>query len=795
MFTQITQTKNFISSTAKLLGTTLLISTIAFGGNTMLKAFAAVPSVDANIRVVQDGTAPFDASTYDPIANANGGLDASAANGIVRISDFITYQIDVSVNDTNNTNVTATVTLDSSKPANLQNWAAIPQICKVDAPFVPVSSISADKKTLICNLGDHPQGSKITINALAGVNTRAVSKDLVNATVTAKGDQGVASTPFTSKDTMATGSFSIDLTKFVPGDQTKPTYPGDYIAPSQLGPAGEAGRLIEYNIALNTAKGSEGIAPDAGMTTKSFVLTDIFSDNNNGSGASIPGSTSNGKVINWGGKQGCVKVGVAITGTLTCSQVGNTVTINVNDVNLSSPDATGQVFAFNMYLWVPNTDINQGGATTLIVRNDISGISGILSATGLQNNNTGIENAGNNGINTVLEALPPGNFTPFKSIYGAQQVKSGTKKVSAGEIYPVSLSLIQSNSIDLKSQICDNIDTSKVEFVGKSSNNRWTAYSDSASYNIDQAIYFAAASRNNPGLLWQNNITGWYKDYNPINDGVVVEYSTLPHISTAPTDLMSSKCANSDGNWSSTIPTNPASVTKVRMTFDKKQSELASKLGSSFTNVSYLHYSFDLKVKTSTAPGTKIPNFALANPEFIPGNTSLDSWSWNAGNYGDTTSTDPTNPKFSLSYLLADRVTVVGSTVAIGKDTVPSNLGVVKAGDTVEWELTPQASGPVPVPANPTVTITDTLPIGMTYVPGSATVINTEGTLTGPVVSGQTLTWTWNNINFSDGSNPKIRFKTVADKDKSSATYVNNVTLTTDSLRVQHLEQPTNQYK
>jgi hypothetical protein len=56
----------------------MLIAAIAFGGSSMLRAFAEpTPSVETTIRATATGIAPFDATTFDAAAATNASTDAN----------------------------------------------------------------------------------------------------------------------------------------------------------------------------------------------------------------------------------------------------------------------------------------------------------------------------------------------------------------------------------------------------------------------------------------------------------------------------------------------------------------------------------------------------------------------------------------------------------------------------------------------------------------------------------------------------------------------------------------------
>ena len=207
-------------------------------------------------------------------------------------------------------------------------------------------------------------------------------------------------------------------------------------------------------------------------------------------------------------------------------------------------------------MWVPDTDIAQGGASTLILNNNVAGIDNIPSATGLANNGTGLENPANNKIDLILKIAQTGFFVPAKYFSATNGgVKLGKKKVSPGQIFASELFIYAEAQDNYKQQVCDNIDTSKLEFVGKSTTPTLKLQ------DILQNDYFSY----NPFLQFGNS-----KLNGNLSNQIKIEYSTTPHTSTAPADLMVSKCNDDlDGNgsydWSTTIPANPSLVTKVRI--------------------------------------------------------------------------------------------------------------------------------------------------------------------------------------------------------------------------------------
>jgi hypothetical protein len=74
------------------------------------------PTTEATIIVAADGVGDLGSTT-----GASAGADSSDNNGIVRNFDLITYSVEVSLNDADDTNVNATVILN-----NKARWTSLP---------------------------------------------------------------------------------------------------------------------------------------------------------------------------------------------------------------------------------------------------------------------------------------------------------------------------------------------------------------------------------------------------------------------------------------------------------------------------------------------------------------------------------------------------------------------------------------------------------------------------------------------------------------------------------------------
>jgi hypothetical protein len=384
---------SFIKSQQKLISAVFIFSLIF--GNGALFVIAATPAVQTTIRVVADGSAPFDTTTYDVATGNNGANDANATNGVVRIQDYLTYRIEASLNDKDDTNLVSRVIVDPQ-----QQWESIPASCQT-AGVTPVSAIldfdtvapGNDKRVLLCNLGNTKEGVKYTVNAVAVVNSNASNANLADQTacntvakpatptltptldttsgclsayVYTKSDNSNAA-DFTPTNLLVTTGFRVDLSKTLP---FRTGTPSDYNpTKAELTPGGLSGFVLDYTVDAKAVAGSELVKNTAGKAN--FTLQDCYLDNNSTNGNnttdfSCGGSwinSSNARLYNWdttlptAAQDGCVAVTTEVTdANLICTQPGGPGTkiiIQLNNVDVTYPNIQGLLFKIKVKLWIP----------------------------------------------------------------------------------------------------------------------------------------------------------------------------------------------------------------------------------------------------------------------------------------------------------------------------------------------------------------------------------------------------------------------------------------------------------
>ncbi len=244
------------------------------------------PTVVTDIAIFADGTAPFDANTRDGAWDQSGNgtnawQDAWPNNNYVRLGDTVTYEVEISINDSDATNVYSDVILDE-----FQAWTEVPAACKgtIDG-LVQDSFISPDGRTLTCFLGDVVEGTKIEFLATAEVLVTAEHDNTIWASADANAtwpdwSMGIdSSDPVTVK---TTAGYGVDLSKslptFPPDDNgvVAPKPPKSYSATSSDNPfPGVEWYIYTYTLEAKYIRWSAMAAHD-GSFMADYLLKDYF---------------------------------------------------------------------------------------------------------------------------------------------------------------------------------------------------------------------------------------------------------------------------------------------------------------------------------------------------------------------------------------------------------------------------------------------------------------------------------------------------------------------------------------
>lgn len=534
----------------------------------------AVPVVNTTISVAKTGSEPFDSKTWDGTL-ATAGMDSSEDNTVTRLQDSITYLVEVSVNDNDVPSLTSTVQLDKR-----QAWIDIPTGCKTDPKEVnPVSSISADKRTLFCNLGPAVEGTTRAFYPVA----RAIAASYDGSEITLN-DQHVSATVSSQAqgsnvatagptDVTVTANFRVDTTKELQVTALDPaTGKPLYIAPAHKGADGTTnGAVVEYVIKVKYQKGSMlADAPNeaGGDFEQDYLLLDHYTDDNDNnskaitSSSGVPINVSTGAVLyTWDPqKPPCELVGNhGANASVTCTQVnhildqlGPTLTpdgvndpniaIDLKNIDVRDPDNDSNLIELRINVWYSEpTDIaNHQSCPPYPCTSHTVNSVGVYSATGgaggtptvLGFNPVSTEDANNNNLlnyNGQGEPFPdyvtyplayrvPGGWVTAKGFDGTWVPnKTGARQYALGATIPFLLNIWDYRFVDgAKSQVCDKIDTNQFEYAGLSTPNRTDM---TYAWNLNQQY--------NPNIVsWGPLVTTFSSDHLGL---VTYLYSDDPH--------------------------------------------------------------------------------------------------------------------------------------------------------------------------------------------------------------------------------------------------------------------------
>jgi len=483
---------------------------------------AQAPVVNTTISVDKTGSEPFDSTTWDGNL-ATAGTDEDAENNVVRLQDSITYRVEVSVNDADVDDLTATVRL-----LNNQTWINIPTGCMTDPADVtaqPVSSISADGTELFCNLGPAVEGTTkvffpparaIGIDPLTGDIT--LNDSIVRAQVEAGADgvNNLASDGDT--EVIVTAFFRVDTIKEPKVNATDPDTGAFLYKPVvAMGPNGELGTLMEYRITARYVRGSMIADSDEVTFESDYDLFDFYTDDNeNNNAAMIPtpnppaanpaatlaGPFSTGGILyTWDpATPACSLDGNhGANATVTCIQnnstpsdftapnapVGGyagdgindpTIDIDLDRIDVRDPDGDANLFEVIVNVWFNNaTDIRTHQSCNPCINTILQDV-GVLDAAGNLDgfNPESTEDASGNNL---LNYNGTGEPVPNRNIFPMAQARTGSystnKTFTAASTSTLSKFLDQEvpagSTVPLSLEVIDRrfIDQAKTQFCDK----------------------------------------------------------------------------------------------------------------------------------------------------------------------------------------------------------------------------------------------------------------------------------------------------------------------------------------
>ncbi|MCF6207717.1 MAG: hypothetical protein L3J47_12650, partial [Sulfurovum sp.] len=447
------------------------------------------------------------------------------------------------------------------------------------------------------------------------------------------------------------------------------------------------------------------------------------------------------------------------------------VEIALSNIDVRDPDGDSNVVELNLVLWFSKADdvatsptCAGGSGCTVFTVNSV----GTLNGTTIEGYNpTSTEDAGGNNLpNYAGNDEPTPNEIDYPLIHvsagawGTGKVFGGFKhtsvdywtadlEVSPGQVIQMGTYINDYRADDRVGRTCDKIDTTSFEFLG--------LYDPASGEDTIRDVaywgdYYPQANMNPRVNLWANGVSFTNNTYDfpstytilysavPVNGGATVpELAYLDALRTSTCDddvdgdgtvrikLKDGKVYDktlggveiTDGgaiDWyeatdHSVAGIDPAiqgQVTRVRQEYRTDQTLFANTVpGYTYTR---LGTSFDLKIKgdaTGYGASDLLPNYMTSKPDILGVTTYSAS----------VDTTDTAALAFSKQRYRADRVKLVKSSISIGKVTEPKGIKVVKAGDLVDFIITPGIFGLWT--GEETATVSDVVPAGTKYVAGS----------------------------------------------------------------------------
>lgn len=616
--------------------------------------------------------------------------------GTVARGDVVTAVWRINVNDDQPApgndpvdNVTFTVTLNHGL------FKTLPDLCKTDDGLNPKSVISEDGKTLTCNLGTVKQGTALVVQSPVVVD--GLTGDQLTATGEIAG-QEVPLDPIDIKNT-----FKMDLhfgtnSASYRWNRTNTQVTGDLQWSLRLGKGSDPGRPNQtFRIRVTELKGHPvGIGTHyttgaAGCTPFDFGTADGHP------WSELPPRP--GQVASF--VDSCTLRPVAgRPGYFDLTLTG----INYDLAKTPTKDSTGRALppdwdyiASGSLFFRSNT--NEAGAFNLTIPNPPR----YASTTGLTHTESGSVELGNNKTDKVFRL--PGTFSAhwWRGYTGSGGGNwEDNYRVSAGTTVSQIVNNnggkvpLPANSVEGS---CLVFDSRFVQHVDKPTDDRWP---DLAQIRV--------LSPNNQDLQGD-----------PLKNPPRIQYYVGNGSVRNPDQF---NCSSDPGNWTTTKPANPASVRAIRIQY--RHSLYAAEGAEGFQLLAYTKLNDNLRI------GQDVWMFGSA----------LRSGQWVG--IGEPWLSSPAQETPNARYPFTNgRRDILRTIFATPHITKAGDRSVVRAGEPAAFTLTYSANGSGAIPATvDNYRIVDTLPVGMTYVKGSATPEPAVTTSQGR----QVLTWVLNKV-------------------------------------------------
>lgn len=716
------------------------------------KAEAAIQNF--NVLVVQDGAGGFAGPDpnfpANPGVNANSGNDANDNNGIVRTFDSIVYGVDFVTDSNPNSSTVLTLTITDS----YQVWDAVQASC------VGNYTISADRKTLTCTdlLSPSLAISRNFTTFVTGTAPHGAELN-IEATLVADGITIERSPEFVT----VSASPRLDVVKDRPGNPRR-------VGALATGRDGTtAGVVYVWPLSVVAPVGSEPLV-DADPTTPGhqMVITDVVS-----------GMSTQAELYNWSGREGCapntsdasvlgerirgIPYGatslanagqqdraVGNSGTWDCTQSapGQDITITITDADLSgihrpTLDSSGNtlnadetyLIAGGVEIWVPISDFasdrlnvvnrydfleatsitgqpqvepDQGSATTVPISDADTVNNDRAFSLRLPQSTAGQQKY----YRTVYDG---GNFNNGRLLFPMTDIRSGDGVVTLNQIFGSYFTINNDGSGDLTNVIhCDKFDN-RTQILAR---------------NPNTTSFVELQSGGN--RLEASEVTIQYGVGGDTSADVYYGAETAAVGDTARFDAQrTATCDDDDATWYSEaeLVSNPSLIPQVnRVRISPNNANQVLEEGRRINAVVHLQ-----ALNIDPATGDLLPDLAILANFVTTRADELDNGSWQLGRYQpDDHSGNDDGDRLRLTRVIAriDKKTDDPNN-SIDADNL---INTVIPESDVTFVLEPTITSFIVNGPEVNVTLTDTMPAELSYVPGSANIepttitVNADGT-------------------------------------------------------------------
>lgn len=243
------------------------------GGSGGIQPFADsedLPSLAMQVRIASDGTPGWD-------ANSDAGNDSGPNNGIVRVNDTVTYEVEYVVSNNDAANLTWSITF----PKGME-ITQIPGYCQATGtslvpatagtPTLPLSATSIDQlseQTLTCNMGNRSVATDKVFVTVKVLNLAHQGQDLplLAAGITADGVEEPVAATLPLPTVKASARLMWDISKnSIALDENSGYHYGPINAPCQWD-ASRVCKQTTYSVLFSAPAGGKGAMPAIGNIT------------------------------------------------------------------------------------------------------------------------------------------------------------------------------------------------------------------------------------------------------------------------------------------------------------------------------------------------------------------------------------------------------------------------------------------------------------------------------------------------------------------------------------------------